>query len=247
MLMGGCKGQLRCTMCHDPHARNGSAHLAELATPKGNEVCLGCHGALRGPDAQRKHSHHDPVGNAGACIACHMPKKNMSLDGDLSRYHRIGSPTDPERVLGDRPLECALCHADKSVRELVGTMETWWKKSYDRQTLENAYGDLRANALRATLERGKPHEKAVAMDRLGAARDRASAALFVRELSGEYPIVRDYAAAALHATYGDACDIDLARDREAVQAAFARCGVVSNLTISGAAGPVLVDDGPPED
>ena len=176
-----------------------------------------------------------------------MPKKNMSLDGDLSRYHRIGSPTDAERVLGDRPLECALCHTDKSVRELVGAMETWWKKSYDRQTLENAYGDLGANVLRATLERGKPHEKAVALDRLGAARDRLSGALFVRELSDEYPIVRDYAAAALHETYGDACDIDLARDREAVHAAFARCSAAADLPVSGARGPVLVDDGPPED
>ncbi len=247
MLMGGCKGELRCTMCHDPHAKDDSAHLEELATPKGNDVCVACHGALREEDAQRKHSHHDPAGNAGACIACHMPKKNMSLEGDLSRYHRIGSPTDPDRVLGDRPLECALCHADKSVRELTRTMETWWKKSYDRETLRNAYGDLEANVLRATLERGKPHEKAVALDRLGAARDRASASLFVRELFGEYPIVRDYAATALRDTYGEACDIDLARDREAVDAAFARCSTAIGLPILGPARPALVEEGPPED
>ena len=52
-----------------------------------------------------------------------MPKKNTGLGYQLTRYHRIGSPTDAARVEKDRPLECALCHADKSVASLVSTME----------------------------------------------------------------------------------------------------------------------------
>ena len=55
-----------------------------------------------------------------AASACHMPRKNMGLGYTLTRYHRIGSPDDPVRVERDRPLECALCHADKTVADLAG-------------------------------------------------------------------------------------------------------------------------------
>ena len=104
-----------------------------------------------------------------------MAKKNMGLDYALIRYHRIGSPTDPRRVLGDRPLECALCHADRSVEELVSTMERWWGKRYDRAALRALYGDdLTVNALRATLALGKPHEQAVAIAVLGQSGDRTA-------------------------------------------------------------------------
>ena len=123
------------------------------------------------------HAHHDPDGAGGSCVACHMPRKNMGLDGTLTRYHRIGSPTDPARVLGDRPLECALCHADRTVGSLVDAMERWWPVRYPRQRLQELYGSLDANVMRATLELGKPHEQAVAMATLGAARDRAAVPL----------------------------------------------------------------------
>jgi predicted CXXCH cytochrome family protein len=249
LLLGGCKGALHCTSCHDPHASDESARLAELETPKGNTVCLPCHTALAAPDALRKHAHHDPLGAGGACIACHMAKKNLSLDGRLSRYHRIGSPTDTERVVGDRPFECALCHADRSVRQLTESMEAWWGKRYDREALVRSYGDLDANVLRSTVQRGRPHEKAVAMFVLGEAHDASAAPLFAAELRDEYPLVRGYAASALRSTFGDACDIDLSVDRAALDAALARCAAVSRLTFpltsAKVAGPV--DESPIED
>ena len=92
-----------------------------------------------------------------------MPKKNMALDGTLSRYHRIGSPNDPQRVLLDRPLECALCHVDKTVESLVGTMETLVEAPVrSRGARRSSTAPLDANVLLATAERGKPHEQAVA-------------------------------------------------------------------------------------
>ena len=99
-----------------------------------------------------------------------MPKKNMGLGYALTRYHRIGLPDDPARVERDRPIECALCHVDKTVAELVGTMESWWGRKYDRAALANLYGTLEARPLPATLMRGKAHEQAVAMAVLGDAR-----------------------------------------------------------------------------
>jgi predicted CXXCH cytochrome family protein len=234
LLLGGCQGALTCTACHDPHAPDDPERLALLQTPRGNDVCLGCHGALRSKEALRAHAHHDPDGAGGACLACHMPKKNMSLEGRLTRYHRIGSPTEPARVLNDRPIECALCHADKSVESLVSTMERWWGRRYDRETLRASYGDLSANALRATLRRGKPHERAVALATLGAAHDRASLPLFQSELKDEYPLLRDFAVEALRATVGPACDLHLERDRPTRDAEAAACAAAAGLPVGAA-------------
>jgi predicted CXXCH cytochrome family protein len=193
---------MACTRCHDPHGGGDDTAgraLRALATPAGNSVCTDCHRELSQADRLRAHAHHDPSGEGASCVACHMPRKNMGLDGRLTRYHRVGSPTDPARVLGDRPLECALCHADRTVADLVAAMERWWPVRYPRQRLEELYGTLDANALRATLARGKPHEKAVAIGVLSERRAIEAAPLIARELANEYPLVREWARRALDA------------------------------------------------
>jgi predicted CXXCH cytochrome family protein len=222
-LLGGCAAAMACTTCHDPHGGAQEEKLRALATPEGNAICTACHEGLADRDWLKKHSHHDPSGAGGSCVACHMPRKNMGLAGTLTRYHRIGSPTDAARVLGDRPLECALCHADKSVGSLVDAMESWWSVKYPRQRLEELYGSLGANAMRATLERGKPHERAVAIATLGEARDRSAAPLIAKELVGEYPLVREWAKRAL-ASINGRCDVDLAADDATIARAAAACG-----------------------
>jgi hypothetical protein len=173
--------------------------MRDLATPAGNPTCTRCHAQLADRERLRAHAHHDPDGAGGSCVACHMPRKNMGLDGSLTRYHRIGSPTDPARVLGDRPLECALCHANARVGELADTMEKWWPVRYPRQRLEELYGSLDANVVRATLERGKAHEQAVAIGVLREAGARDAAPLIARQLANEYPLVREWAKRALDA------------------------------------------------
>jgi predicted CXXCH cytochrome family protein len=198
-LLGACADAMSCTTCHDPHGADDAAKLQWLATPAGNTTCTTCHKGLSDSLRLREHAHHDPAGAGGACVSCHMPRKNMGLGGTLTRYHRIGSPTDPARVLGDRPLECALCHADRSVRALVDAMEAWWPVRYPRSRLEELYGALDANAMRATLELGKPHERAVAIATLGDAHARDAAPLIEHELVSEYPLVREWAKRALDA------------------------------------------------
>jgi hypothetical protein len=193
--------------------------------PSGNAVCTKCHADLADPSRLRAHAHHDPDGAGGSCVACHMPRKNMGLTGTLTRYHRIGSPTDPARVLGDRPIECALCHADRSVRSLVDTIEAWWSVRYPRQRLEELYGSLDANAIRATLERGKPHEQAVALATLGGARMRDSVPLVAAQLENDYPLVRQWAKSALVAILG-ACEVDLAGDDSAIADQASSCAGV---------------------
>ena len=144
----------------------------------------------------------------------------MGLDYGLNRYHRIGAATNPRRVEGDRPLECALCHADKSVEALVSTMEAWYGKTFDRDKLRALYGaDLNVNVMRATLERGKPHEQAVALTVLGELKDKTAVAAVAAQLTHDYPLVRYYAQRALQNITGDPVAIDVGGVASDVRAA----------------------------
>jgi predicted CXXCH cytochrome family protein len=207
-LMGACSTQMSCVACHDPHAPDNDKRMREV----GDAVCLKCHAKFSTAEALRAHAHHDPAGEGARCMNCHMPRKNMSLDNRLTRYHRIGSPNAVDKVERDRPLECALCHSDWSVAKIVTTMEQWWGKKYDRSALEALYGALPANAIRATLERGKAHEQAAALGVLAERKDRDAAPLIARALVHAYPIVRYFALRAIVALTGREPPIDLFQD-----------------------------------
>jgi predicted CXXCH cytochrome family protein len=210
-LLGACSRQLACTACHDPHGEDDRQKLAALATPAGNRVCTPCHAKLGDEAALRRHSHHDPKGEGGSCIACHMPMKNTGLGYGLTRYHRIGLPTDPARVEKDRPIECALCHTEKTVDELVTTIEKWTKRRYDRGALQRLYGDdLRVNALEATLTRGWPHERTVAIDRLGRSKDPRHAKALIAQIPESLPITRYFVREALMRLTGKRPELDMA-------------------------------------
>ncbi len=222
-LLGGCSHAMTCTTCHDPHTEDSPSALAKLAEPASNGVCTSCHAQFRDTAATVAHSHHS-AGSAGtACVACHMPKKNMGLDYELVRYHRIGSPTDPERVEGDRPLECALCHADRSVDQIVSTMERWWNKHYARRRLERLYGvDLRKNPLEMTLLGGRPHERAVAANVLAHAGRSDELSNIAAILDDEYPLVRYFGKAALERLTGSPLPLDMNASGQETRAAAER-------------------------
>ncbi|HEU0031505.1 MAG TPA: cytochrome c3 family protein [Kofleriaceae bacterium] len=206
--LGACATAMACTTCHDPHDTDVRDKLDALATPAGNRVCAQCHAQIAAKLTE--HTHHQATSAGSACVQCHMPRKNMGLDYDLVRYHRIGSPTDRVRVEADRPLECALCHADKTVESLVSTMEQWWGKRFDRGALRMLYGDnLNVNVIRATLVRGKPHEQAVAIATLGHTGDRSIVPLVAPHLAHDYPLVRYYALRALERVTGTRIAIDV--------------------------------------
>ena len=231
-LLGGCTSELGCASCHDPHAEDAARSLIDLQTVAGNRVCTSCHTSLESPAGLERHTHHMRDSAGSACIACHMPKKNVGLDYELTRYHRIGSPTDKQRVEADRPLECALCHTEKSVLELVESMETLWNKSYDRQRLQRLYGrDLRHNALRATLEHGKPHEQVVAIALYGQAEQAVKSdatELLLAQLAHEFPLLRFFARKALEQVTGVPLALDMHAPghalRDAARRALAQSG-----------------------
>jgi hypothetical protein len=140
-----------------------------------------------------------------------MPRKNMGLGYELTRYHRIGSPNDPTRVQADRPIECALCHPRATAAELVGKLERWWGKRYDRAAITGLYGSPSARVLEATLIRGLPHEQVVAAAALGQARVRSAEPLVAGQLVHPYPLVRHFAQQALQTMRGAPVPIDLDR------------------------------------
>jgi predicted CXXCH cytochrome family protein len=222
-LLGGCARQMSCATCHDPHAEDRRADLDRLATTAGNGVCVRCHSQYAPAPALAAHAHHDPAGAGASCIACHMPKKNMGLGYALTRYHRIGRPNDPARVERDRPLECALCHADKTVSALVGLMEAWWGRKYDRAALTDLYGTLEARPLPATLMRGKAHEQAVAVAVLGDAHRTEALPGVARQLANPFPLVRYYARRAVDALAPRPCPVDLDRPTAEIVAAVRAC------------------------
>lgn len=217
-LLGACSGAMTCVDCHDPHGRDEPERLRRLQTAAGNPTCTRCHTALRAPAALAAHSHHRADGEAGACLACHMPRKNLGLDYRLTAYHRIGSPDDPARVLADRPLECALCHTDRSVEQLVASMERWWGKRYDRAALRALYGgDLAQGALAAALA-GKPHEQGTAIGVLGERRVAGSVPALAAMLSHRLPILRFFARAAIERITGQPVPVELHRNAAALKA-----------------------------
>jgi predicted CXXCH cytochrome family protein len=230
-LLGGCASAMTCTDCHDPHAADSSARLAAFGGegPRGDEgdrVCLRCHATLAPSAARAAHTHHRAGSSGDRCVGCHMPRKNLDLDGGLGRYHRIGSPNDPARVVGDRPLECALCHRDKTVRALADQLERWWHRPIDRAALAALYGgSLDVEPLVATLTLGKPHEQAVALATLGAGGDPPRLSLlptFGALLVHPIGLVRGYARRAIERTLGKPLPIDLHQEDAAITAALAR-------------------------
>jgi len=230
LMMGGCATKLACTACHDPHAPDNAARAQALEGPAGVALCVGCHPQYASTEAQRAHSHHDPAGAGGHCFACHLPRKNMSLDNKLTRYHRVGSPTDAARVERDRPIECALCHAGKTTGALLDAMQAWWGKPApaDRAAVERLNGGAGALPLVATLRLGKAHEQAAALGALAEhARDlpdttRPTAVPLVGALLlHPIPIVRYFADAAFAALTREPTAVDLFAPRETLRAQIA--------------------------
>jgi predicted CXXCH cytochrome family protein len=217
-MMSACSKRADCTLCHDPHDPDNRERAAKLETKDGDAVCTKCHAKYATDDALKAHAHHDPNGAGGRCVACHMPKKNMTLDLQLGRYHRIGSPTDSAKML-DRPLECALCHGDWTIAKTASEMERLWGKHIDRAILDGLYGNLEQNILDATLARGKAHEQAVAMTLLADRKERRAIKPIAEQLLNEYPLVRFYAESALERITGETSPMDLYATDDEIRAA----------------------------
>jgi len=113
-------GKLDCIHCH---TSSGRYRFEDSA--RANDACKPCH-AERVENAEA-HTHHAADGEAGKCIACHMP---MTKFAHMNRSDHSMRPPAPAATLAfESPNACNLCHteegedaawADKYVRQWYG-------------------------------------------------------------------------------------------------------------------------------
>ena len=118
-----------CFDCHDVH---GTKNYAQLRKPV-NEICLDCHGpgSRNGPREATlaEHTHHKDSSTGSACVACHMPKIEVTIPGVFLSAHTFAfiSPamTDKYKI----PNPCTSCHMDKTTAWAADAMRHWTDES----------------------------------------------------------------------------------------------------------------------
>ena len=180
---------VRCVHCHEPHS-------GELRA-SGNDLCLGCHGGSIDP---AKHSGHDPTGEGGQCINCHMPQ---TVYMQRHRRHDHGF-TIPDALLTREhgiPNACNRCHTDRSTEwaieaseRLFGTRLDRWTRTRTRAVARGRTGEADAAPALLDVLAEDPSAlwRSVAIELLGdyAFADARVEEALVERLSDEEPIVR---------------------------------------------------------
>jgi len=118
-----------CFDCHDVH---GTKNYAQLRKPV-NEICLDCHGpgSRNGPREATlaEHTHHKDGSTGSACVACHMPKIEVTIPGVFVSAHTFAfippAMTDKYKI----PNPCTSCHMDKTTAWAADAMRRWPERS----------------------------------------------------------------------------------------------------------------------
>ena len=123
------KAGLTCLACHTAHERTHEGMVALKPGDKPNGLCTRCHTDLRGDDALKAHTFHDPAKEGARCVACHMPKL-VSNEQPMQLHHHGASIPNPRKTLLWRaPNACSLCHNDPakndSPQRMIDAMAKW--------------------------------------------------------------------------------------------------------------------------
>jgi predicted CXXCH cytochrome family protein len=118
-----------CFDCHDAH---GTENYAQLRKPV-DKICLDCHepGSPNGPRTAtlEEHTHHQ-AGSAGSqCVACHMPKIEVTIPGVFVSAHTFDfiTPTMTDKYKIPNP--CTSCHTDKTTVWATEALRQWPERS----------------------------------------------------------------------------------------------------------------------
>ena len=118
-----------CFSCHDVHGTRNNAQLRKPA----NEMCLNCHGpeSLNGPRTATlaEHTHHKDGSTGSQCVACHMPKIEMTVADVKVRAHTFAFITPAMTEQYKIPNACTSCHADKSTAWATEELRHWPERS----------------------------------------------------------------------------------------------------------------------
>ena len=120
---------ITCFSCHDVH---GTKNYAQLRKPA-NEICLDCHGpdTKNGPRTATlaEHTHHKDGSTGSQCVACHMPKIEMTIPGVNVRAHTFGFITPTMSDQYKIPNPCISCHTDKTSAWATEALRRWPERS----------------------------------------------------------------------------------------------------------------------
>lgn len=118
-----------CFSCHDAHGTNNNAQLRKPV----NEMCLDCHapGSQNGPRTAtlEEHTHHKDGSTGSECVACHMPKIEMTIADVKVRAHTFEFITPAMTDQYKIPNPCTSCHADKSTAWATEALRHWPERS----------------------------------------------------------------------------------------------------------------------
>jgi predicted CXXCH cytochrome family protein len=118
--------QLRCFDCHQVHSTENPSNLKA----PGNAVCLSCHAksmdnpaGLRGTVSE--HTHHAEGSKGSDCVACHMPKIEVTIKDNFVSAHTFRFITPAETEQSGIPNPCTSCHSDKSTAWAKSELKGW--------------------------------------------------------------------------------------------------------------------------
>jgi predicted CXXCH cytochrome family protein len=116
--------ELRCFDCHDVHANK---NVANLKLP-GNALCLSCHtrdnpAGLKGTVSE--HTHHGASSSGSQCVACHMPKIEVTIKDNFVHAHTFRFITPKQTEQSAIPNPCTTCHTDKSNEWASSQLKSW--------------------------------------------------------------------------------------------------------------------------
>jgi predicted CXXCH cytochrome family protein len=122
----------RGIMCFDCHDVHGTKNNAQLRKPI-NAICLDCHGpgSRNGPREATlaEHTHHKEGSAGSECVACHMPKIEVTIPGVFVRAHTFAFITPAMTDKYKIPNPCTSCHMDKSTAWAASAMSHWPERS----------------------------------------------------------------------------------------------------------------------
>ncbi|PYU19062.1 MAG: cytochrome C, partial [Acidobacteria bacterium] len=118
-----------CFDCHDVH---GTDNYAQLRKPV-NQICLDCHGSgsRNGPREATlaEHTHHKDGSTGSECVACHMPKVEVTIPGVFVSAHTFAFITPAMTDQYKIPNACTSCHTDKTTAWATDALRHWPERS----------------------------------------------------------------------------------------------------------------------
>lgn len=181
------RGEISCRSCHSMHDSDPDDQLARDRL--GDQACLQCHPQFEGRISE--HTNHPEESSGSRCYNCHMPNTTYGIM-QLTRSHRIDSPTASGSATTGRPNACNLCHLDQTLEWANARMAAW----YDEPKFEFSEEQQRVPAGALWLLKGDAVDRATASWHFGwdpaieATTSNFQAPLLARTLEDPYTVVR---------------------------------------------------------